>query len=133
MENARASSPDRRPLGPHSRVFRRGAIGDSIDGRSTLGRFIRDLERQLIEHVGGAPSITQRLLIDRIIRIRVQLDALDEKLSAGNWTPHDSRTHGALNNALRLTLREIGLRPAAARQPSLADVLAQYADKGAVA
>lgn len=71
------------------------------------------MERQLIEHVGGAPSITQRLLIDRAIKTRLQLDALDEKLAAGNWTAHDQRTFGGLQNAFRLTLRELGIAPSA--------------------
>jgi hypothetical protein len=67
----------------------------SIDGRSQIGRLARDMERQLADHVGGTPSITQRLLIDRAIKIRLQLDALDAKLAAGDWTGHDSRTYGA--------------------------------------
>ena len=103
----------RRRLGPYSRTLRRGAIGILVDGRSERGRLIRDMERQLIEHVGGAPTITQRLLIDRAIKTRLQLDALDEKLAAGNWTPHDQRTFGGLQNAFRLALRELGLAPSA--------------------
>ncbi len=67
----------------------------------------------MIEHIGGAPSITQRLLIDRAIKTRLQLDALDEKLAAGNWTPHDQRTFGGLQNAFRLALRELRLAPSA--------------------
>lgn len=104
------SSPDRRRVGPYSRVLRRGAIGVSIDGRSQTGRLVRDMERQLVEHVGGSPSITERLLIDRMVKIRLQLDALDAKLSAGEWTPHDSRTYGGLLNAFRLTARELGMK-----------------------
>ena len=122
--NTTLSPRDHRSVGPYSRKLRRGAIGASLDGRSAEGRFIRDLEQQLVEHVGGKPSITQRLLIDRIIKIRLQLDGLDEKLAAGNWTPHDSRTYGGLLNAYRLTAREIGIKPAAAKPPSLAEYLA---------
>jgi hypothetical protein len=121
------SSPDHRAIGPYSRKLRRGAIGASVDGRSAEGRFIRDLERQLVEHVGGAPSIAQKLLIERLIKIRLQLDGLDAKLTAGTWTPHDGRTYGGLHNAYRLTAREIGLKPAAPQVPSLQDYLAQKA------
>jgi hypothetical protein len=112
MTTTEKSATDRRRVGPYSRKLQRGAIGDCVDGRSAEGRFIRDLERQLIEHVGGSPSVTQRLLIDRVIKIRLQLDALDDKLAAGNWTPHDQRTYGALLNGHRLTLRELSLGPA---------------------
>jgi hypothetical protein len=121
-----ASSPVRRKLGPHSRTLRRGVIGSSaVDGRSTIGRYLRDLEAQLIAHCGGAPSITQKLLIERAIRTTVQLNALDEKLAAsdGHWTDHDSRTHGGLINRQRLLLRELGLQPVVAPAPSLADHL----------
>lgn len=127
-ENATASAADRTRLGPYSRRLHRGAVGDLYDGRSAEGRFVRDLEAQLIAHVGGTPSITQKLLIDRLIKIRLQLDALDAKLAgAKNWTPHDGRTHGGLMNAFRLTARELGLKATAAKPPTLAEHLARRA------
>src|SRR3954452_3274407 len=104
------SPTDRRRLGPYSRKLQRGAIGDLVDGRSAEGRFIRNLEAELTAHVGGSPTITQRLLIDRIIKVRLQLDALDDKLAARDWTAHDQRTYGALLNAYRLTARELGVQ-----------------------
>ena len=112
MATAEKSTTDRRRVGPYSRKLQRGAIGDCVDGRSAEGRFIRDLERQLVDHVGGSPSVTQRLLIERIIKIKLQLDELDGKLTSGDWTAHDQRTYGALLNAQRLCLRELGLGPA---------------------
>jgi hypothetical protein len=40
-----------------------------------------------VAHCGGTPTITQRLLIDRLVRTTVQLDVLDQKLlAAGGWT-----------------------------------------------
>jgi hypothetical protein len=112
----------RRRLGPYSRALRRGAIGTSIDGRSTFGRYLRDLEAQLVRHCGGPLSITitQRLLIDRLIKVTVQLDALDQRLMRSDgWTDHDSRTHGGLINRQRLLLREIGFKQQAPKAPSL--------------
>ena len=103
-----ANSPN---PGPYSRLLRRGAIGKLADGRSTLGRFIRHLEAELVAHVGGHPTITQRLLIARLIKTHVQLDLLDEKLGRGDWTMNDSRTYGGLLSAMRLTTRELGLQP----------------------
>jgi hypothetical protein len=131
---ARKTQSDRRKIGPYSRTLRRGVIGTSaIDGRSTAGRYWRDLEAQLIVHCGGAPTITQRLLIERLIRTTVQLNALDEKLLAGDgWTDHDSRTHGGLINRQRLLLRELGLaRAPAPAGPSLAEYLAAKAEGAA--
>src|SRR5437879_5480145 len=97
-----ASRPkSHRTIGPYSAVLQRGSLSTSIDGRSTTGRFIRALEAALVAHASphGSPTITQRLLIDRIIKVRLQLDALDDKLAAGQWLPHDQRTYGALLNA----------------------------------
>jgi hypothetical protein len=42
----------------------------------------------------------------------LQLELLDAKMASGNWTGHDSRTQGGLNNAVRLALRELGIKPA---------------------
>jgi hypothetical protein len=113
----------RKQIGPYSRRLHRGSIGASIDGRSELGRFIRALEAALVAHVGGAPSIVQRLLIERLIKLQLQLDGLDAKLAGGEWTPHDGRTYGGILNAYRLTGRELGLKPAAASPLSLAERL----------
>jgi hypothetical protein len=113
------SPQPRTKLGPYSRTLRRGAIGTTIDGRSTIGRFCRDLEAQLIAHCGGSPSITQKLLIDRAIKVTVQLDRLDAKMLTEGWTDHDSRTHGGLINRQRLILRELG--PPAASPADLLD------------
>ena len=120
------SSAARRPLGPYSRALRRGVVADSLDGRSAEGRYLRDLQAQLIAHCGGESglSVTKRLLIDQAIKIVVQRDLLGKKLATNNWTGHDSRTYGALLNALRLTLRELGLERVAARTPALAELVA---------
>src|SRR5882762_8665884 len=125
MTTPLAAAQSRPKLGPYSRRLRRGAIGGliEIDGRSAEGRFIRHLEAELTAHVGGNPTIVQRLLIERLIKIRCQLDRLDEKLAGGGWTDHDSRTYGGLLNAYRLTARELGLRATAAKTPTLAELM----------
>ena len=53
------------------------------------------------------------MLIERLIKTRVQLDLLDEKFSKGDWNinQNDSRVYGGLLNALRLTARDLGLQP----------------------
>jgi hypothetical protein len=112
-------------LGPHSRTFNRGAIGHSIDGRSREGRFLRAFEAQLSEHIGGKPSIAERMLISRLARIALRLEMFDEKLSAGTLTDHDGRIYGALHNSFRLMLRELGIKGSVGAQPRLADLLAK--------
>lgn len=128
---ARTKPKTRRIIGPYSAVLRRGVIGEAIDGRSTIGRLARDLEAQLVAHVGGNPSVTQRLLIERIVKIKLQLDAFDSKLATGAWTGHDQRTFNALLSAQRLACRELGLSAAPPPQQSLAEYLAARAEGAA--
>jgi hypothetical protein len=113
-----------RKIRPYSRLFDRGVLaGSAIDGRSVQGKYARNLEIELIQHVGGAPSIAQKLLIDQAIKIRLQLNALGEKLDTGEWTDHDRRTFGGLMNCFRLTLRDIGLKSPTTRSANLDDFL----------
>jgi hypothetical protein len=59
-----------------------------VDGRSTLGKLMRQVRADLIRHVGGRPSATQTMLIERAVTLTgYQCDAhyareiLLEKLS----------------------------------------------------
>jgi hypothetical protein len=123
-ETGPKSRPLYRAIRPYSRLFDRGVLaGSAIDGRSVQGKYARNLEIALIQHVGGAPSIAQKLLIDQAIKIRLQLNALGEKLDSGEWTDHDRRTFGGLMNCFRLTLRDIGLKSPATRSEGLDDFL----------
>jgi hypothetical protein len=120
------NSSRRQRLGPYSKRLERGAFGTGLDGRSPEGRFARQLEVELTAHIGGRPTITQRLLIDRTISIALKLEAFEAKIDSGNWTAHDSRTYAALNNAFRLALKALDAgRPPRAKAPSLAEVIAR--------
>ena len=125
-----ASAPGIAPLRPHSRALSRGVIDDGIDGRSREGRFLRAVEAELVEHVGGSPSTTQRILIHRCARLMLRLDIFDQKLADGAMTSHDARTYNALQNSLRLAIRDLGLRSKGLDGPavlSLADIAARHA------
>jgi hypothetical protein len=98
---------------PHSRMFRRGTLGRDLDGRSPEGRFLRHVEAALSQHVGGQPNFPQKLLIRRAARAMLRLELLDIKMAEGNWTEQDGRIFGGLNNAVRLCLRELGIKSAA--------------------
>jgi hypothetical protein len=86
-----------------------------------------------VRHVGGAPGVAVAALIDQVVGIELQLVLLEQK---GLETDHDRRCYGALLNAKRLTLREIGLAPAAAKpqHETPAEIMARIrAAKGAAA
>jgi hypothetical protein len=115
-----------RPLTSESHVFRRGPIGGRVNGNSAEGRFLARCERELIAEIGGNPTFSQTLLIKRCSMAMLRLQLLDEKASRGDWTDHDARTFGGLNNAVRLLLREISKlakSPREAKPPDLGDYL----------
>ena len=105
-----------REIGPYSKALN----PRKIDRRTAIGRHLSAFERGLIEHCGGRPSLPLRALVDQAVSIELQLTLLERK---GIETDHDRRCFGAWLNAKRLTLRAIGLEPAAGKR-SAAEVLA---------
>jgi hypothetical protein len=110
-------------------MLSRGVIGAGIDGRSKEGRYLRAIEAELVDHLGGQTSTTQRIAIHRAARIMLRLEIFDQRLSAGEFTAHDARIYNALQNSLRLMLKELGLKPKAEVKPSptIADIAKRHA------
>ena len=111
-----------RPLGPYSRS---GSLA-SIDGRTKEAGLLRAVRDDLTAHVGGAPSATQKALIERAAWLSLHVAQLDAKMADnGSMTEHDSRTYLAWSGALSRTLRDLGMKGASTPAPqSLADLLA---------
>lgn len=84
---------------------------------------MRKCEVELVAQIGGEPSFAQSLLIRRAARAMLQLESLDRKMSTGNWTSHDARTHGGLNNTVRLCLKELGVKATPAKPVGLTEYL----------
>jgi hypothetical protein len=109
---------------PHSRLLARGCV----DGRSREGRFLAAARAEMVAHVGGEVSAAQRVLIDRCAWLRLHVMLLDEKVASGaSLTGHDQRSYLAFSNSLVRAMRELGMQPAAARQPTLQEYLASKA------
>jgi hypothetical protein len=122
-----ASAPTPRMVRPYSRALQRGSLGSDIDGRSTAGKFLRRIESELTEQLGGNLTFTQKLAVRRIARLSLQAESFDAKLATGDWTPHDSRTASGISNALMRALKDLGLKAKAPPGgPTLAEVLAQH-------
>jgi hypothetical protein len=87
------------------------------------------VRQDLLEHVGGTPSVPQRMLIERAAVLTLRLAMMDEKiLKDPNLRECDSNHAIAWTNALTRTLVALGVSPvAAARAPTLADHLASLA------
>ncbi len=113
-----------RQIGPYSRP----KALEKLDGRTRNGRLLNQKRAEFTAHVGGKPSATQRVLIERCAWLSLHIALIDEKaLDGGNMTAHDSRTYLAWCNSLTRLMRQIGMTGAAQRPPSLADHLARQA------
>ena len=115
---------DRRPIGPHSR---RIALG-KLDGRRRESKLMRELTAELTAHVGGKPSAVQRRLIERATVLHLRLVLMDAAAEpGGGMSERNAREYVCWHNAYIRTLRELGMKGAPERGPSLADHLAAKA------
>ena len=90
---------------------------------------MRDTRKELIAHVGGAPSATQRALIERAVQLTLRIATMDRKFAeAGLQTEHDTRTYLAWSASLSRAMRDLGppVPPTAQRPKSLAEILASH-------
>jgi hypothetical protein len=109
-------------IGPYSRP----TTLRKLDQRTREAKHMQAVRRELTAHVGGAPSATQRALIDRFAWLSLHVAMLDAKTAErGEMTEHDSRTYLAWSNSLSRSLRALGIKAAAEKPPTLAQHLAQ--------
>lgn len=113
-----------RQIGPYSRP----CVLAKLDRRTREARLLQETRAALISHVGGQVSAIQAALIERAAWLTLRVAQLDAKIAAGDaFSDHDNRSYLAWSNSLSRTLRELGLRSAAPRQPTLAEHLAARA------
>lgn len=92
-------------------------------------RFYRNRHGELTAHCGGRPTRAQLILIDRCISNEWLLLRLDDRQELdGELSEHSMRAKYAMENRLRLDLRELGLRPAEEPTMTLDDYLAAKAE-----
>ncbi len=120
-----------RPKGAGLGVYSCNRTLLQLDKRSREYRLMRQIRRDLTEHVGGHPNPLQRMLIERAVVLSLRVAMIDQKIVAGEiLTQMDNNQALAWNNALRRTLVSLGVQPATATAPpapSLQDVLANIA------
>ena len=97
-----------RRIGPHSRPD----VLAKIDGRRREARLLQNIRQELTQHVGGAPSATQRALIERAAWLTLHVALMDAKLmeegEGATLSERDGRQYLAWSNSLTRTLRELG-------------------------
>jgi hypothetical protein len=95
-----------RKIGPHSRPDKL----QIVDGRLAEGKLMAGVRADLTAHLGGKPSATQRILIDRIATLSLRLHLMDrESARSGEMSERNSRSYLAWSNSLTRALRQIGL------------------------
>lgn len=99
-----------------------------LDGRTREARLLKSLRAELVQHVGGSPSPTQRLLIDQAVQLQLRLALMDADGSQiGEMTERNSRQYLAWANSLSRLLRQIGLKGQGQPRATLRDHLAAKA------
>ena len=103
---------------------RRGQLLVLPSARTGEGRRLREFRADLVAHVGGTPSATQRALIDRATVLQWHLTQMDaEALAGGVMSGHRRREYLAWDGALRRALVALGLKGAASGAPSKSEIL----------
>jgi len=75
-----------------------------IDGRTQLGRLIREFRDELYAHLSGQPNAVERALIDQCCALRAKTALLDKQILEGTATEMDANCYIAWANALRRAL-----------------------------
>lgn len=83
-----------------------------VDGRTKLGKTMTLLRNELVKHCGGSPSITQTILIERIISKSIKCHLYETGVLSNPTGSQGSRDHYlACANSLRLDIALLGLEP----------------------
>ena len=93
---------------------------------------MQKVRKELIDHVGGSPSATQRALIERAVNLTVRIALMDQRFAeSGQQTEHDSRTYLAWSNTLTRTIRQLGMKSVGNSAPTLADYISRKPEPAA--
>jgi hypothetical protein len=108
-------------IGPHSRPDKL----QIVDGRRAEAQLMHRVRAELIQHLGGKPSATQRILIDRAAALSLRLHLMDrEAARSGEMSERNGRQYLAWSNSLTRIMSQIGLEGTAEREQSLTEYLA---------
>jgi hypothetical protein len=107
---SRRATPTKRGSDPISRPAR---LWSGTDGNAPEARFIRQLRADLIRHIGGQPSATQRIAVERATMLAFHLAKIDAAaLAAGEMSDHGRKQYLAWDGSLRRALQALGMKAA---------------------
>lgn len=117
-----AIHPHSRKLGPYSRPK---ALA-MVDGRRSEAKVMADHRAELVQHCGGAPSATQRALIERAVALHLRLRLMDIEMTSGRgMSEKNGREYLAWNNAYTRTVKQLGMKGVSQRTPTVAELMGQ--------
>jgi hypothetical protein len=102
----------------------------TLDGRTREAALKRRVSENLLRHLGEASAV-QRQLVDRAAMLTVHIELFDRRaLASGGLDQGDAREYLDLNNSLVRILRQLGLKGAAPKVTSLAELIRNRAGQG---
>jgi len=82
-----------------------------IDGRLKGAWLLRRIQEELTDHIGGNPTVTQRIIIERASIVALRLSYLDQKiLDDEEFTILDNNQYLAWANSLTRMLQRLGIK-----------------------
>ena len=113
-------------IGPYSGIERLL----NVDGRTRLGKLMRDIRAALVEHVGGAPNPAQQLIIHQATIKTTRLVLLESRvLSDQSMEEGDKHQWLAWSNSLRRDLETLGIAGKRSGPPDLQTYIAENTAK----
>jgi hypothetical protein len=112
-------------IGPHSRPHTLA----KVDGRTREAEVLRRTRAELTVHVGGAPNVVQKALIERAAWLSLKISLLDRKIASGkDLTQIDTNVYLAWVGSLARLLTRLGIEPKReGTKPSLESIIAKAA------
>jgi len=84
-----------RPVGPYSKPHTLA----KLDGRRKEAKLMQQARNELTAHIGGAPTILQKRLIERAAVLALRLALIDARSPDGQMTEKTAREYLCWNNA----------------------------------
>jgi hypothetical protein len=99
-----------------------------LDGRTQLAKRAKCLREELVQHVGGSPSATQKALIQQAVMLQMRIDMMDSATMEGlAMNSGDDRRYLAWANSLTRLMRQLGQKSAPRPAVTLAAHIANRA------
>jgi hypothetical protein len=135
LEGPKISSYDphaSRAKAPRLGVYSKPPALRKLDHRTREAGFLAWVRHDLTEHLGRAPTVVEKMLIDRAAILSLRLVKLDQKIiDDTSFTLHDDNHYVAWQNTLTRVLKALGVEAAnGGARPTLADIIAEHDGRG---